>query len=123
MPEKESETRRKTTDETPGGPTRMLDDAAALQAYGFNAMTGMGIAWVEALGDMGSEVLSFVADRIREDVRTQHRMLHCKDMGEMQRIQAEFVRNAIEQYQAETGKLVEMSRDLMNAPERGGSRN
>ena len=94
----------------------LVSDVATLQSYGFQAMSGMGVAWAEAFSEMGSEVLSFVADRIKEDVKTQHRMMHCKDMGELQKIQAEFVQTAINQYTAETGKLVEMSQDLMSIP-------
>ena len=110
-----------TTRHAPAAPAR--DDAAALQGYGFRMMSGMGTAWVEVLGEMGSEVMSFVADRIREDVKTQHRMLHCKDVGELQRIQSEFVQTAIEQYKAETGKLVELSQQFFKAPrDDGGDR-
>ncbi len=101
----------------------MADDAATLQSYGFKTMSGMGMAWVEMLSDMGSEVLSFVADRIKEDVKAQHRMLHCRDAGELQKIQAEFVQTAINQYTAETGKLVKMSQDLMTAPASDGNKN
>ena len=81
----------------------------ALQASGFGNMMGMGTAWAEAFSDMGAEFLGFLADRIKEDVKTQHKILHCKDINELQHIQAEFVQTAIEQYQAETGKLMEMS--------------
>lgn len=113
MPTKENEKGAKPGTDMPTGPTQMMGDIATLQAFGFNAMTDMGVAWVEAVSDMGSEVVTFVADRIKEDVKTQHRMMHCRDMGELQQIQAEFMQKAIDQYRAETGKLVEMSRDLM----------
>ena len=96
--------------------TDMASDVAALQSLGFRTMSGMGVAWAETLSDMGSEVLSFVADRIKEDVKTQHKMLHCRDMAELQKIQTEFVQTAIDQYTAETGKLVEMSQELMTVP-------
>ncbi|MCG6884337.1 MAG: phasin family protein [Silicimonas sp.] len=89
-----------------------VPDIAALQLLGFNTMTSFGTAWMETLGNMGSEMLSFVADRIKEDVKTQHRCLHCDDMAKLQEIQAEFFRKAIEQYTAESGKLVEMSQNL-----------
>ena len=79
-----------------------------LQKAGFGNMMGMSTAWMEAVSDMGAEVVSFVADRIQEDVKAQHKMLHCKDISELQHIQAEFFQKAVEQYQAETGKLVEM---------------
>ena len=90
-----------------------LRDLAALQALGFGNMTSLGVAWIEALGEMGSEVVSFVADRIKEEVKTQHEILHCKDPKELQEIQARFVQKAVDQYSAETGKLVEMSQDLL----------
>jgi hypothetical protein len=117
MPVKSTEETSKSGAVTPR-PTKAMDDAAALQAYGFNTMTGMGVAWMQALSEMGSEVMSFVAERIQEDVKTQHQLLHCKDVGEMQRIQSDFVRKAVEQYQAETGKLVEMSRTMIWTPDR-----
>lgn len=91
-----------------------MSDLATLQGFGFNNMTSMGTAWAETLSDMGSEVLSFVADRIQEDVKTQHEILHCSDMTEMQKIQTRFIQKAIDQYTAETGKLIEMSQQLFS---------
>lgn len=79
-----------------------------LQEAGFGNMVGMSSAWIETMGDMGAEVAGFIADRIREDVKTQHEMLHCKNIAELQTIQTEFVQKALDQYQTETGKLVEM---------------
>ena len=87
---------------------------AALQKSGFGNMMGMGTAWAEAFSDMSAEFLGFLADRIKEDVKTQHKILHCKDMRELQHIQAEFVQTAINQYQAETGKLIAMSSTLFS---------
>lgn len=100
---------------------KAMSDLAELQAFGFNNMTSFGTAWVEALGEVGSEVVSFVADRIKEDVRTQHEILHCDDMAELQQIQARFMKKAIEQYTAETGKLIEMSHQFFpNADKKAG---
>lgn len=79
-----------------------------LQKAGFGNMMGMNSAWLESLGEMGAEFMQFLAERVREDVKTQHQILHCKDVSEMQEIQARFVQKAIDQYQAETGKLVQM---------------
>ena len=90
--------------------TEMQQDALSrLQDAGFGNMLGMSSAWMEALSDMGAEMVSFVSDRIKEDVKTQHEILHCKNVAELQHIQAQFIQKAIDQYQAETGKLVEMS--------------
>lgn len=84
-----------------------------MQSAGFGSAAQFGTEWVEAMSDLGSEVLSFVSDRVKEDVNTQHALLHAKDIGEVQNIQAEFLQKAVDQYTSETGKLVEMSKELL----------
>lgn len=115
MPNKEK------SDTTGGGkPVTGIDltsDLATLQSLGFNQMNHFGTAWLEALSDMGSEVVNFVADRIKEDVKTQHEILHCEDLAELQEIQGRFVQKAIDQYTSETGKLVEMSHNFLQSQE------
>ncbi|WP_208347964.1 phasin family protein [Pseudaestuariivita rosea] len=91
----------------------MMDAMADLQKVGFGSLTWMGTAWLENLGDVGSELLSFVAERVQEDVKTQHALLHCKNVEEMRHIQAQFIQKAIDQYTAETGKLVEMGNEML----------
>lgn len=107
-PQTETETASK--DDTP------LNAIAQLQEAGLGNMVGLGAAWFEALGDIGAEVLSFVADRVKEDVKVQHEILHCKNVEELQHVQSQFLQKAIDQYQAETGKLVEMSTKVFSPP-------
>ena len=93
----------------------IMGSMAELQKAGFGSMAIFGAAWVESLSDLGAEVLSFVAERVKEDVKVQHELLHCKDIAQMQHIQAQFIQKAMDQYQAETGKLVEMSNSALSA--------
>lgn len=98
---------------TPDTSTARTGDApinaiAQLQEAGFGNMVGLSAAWLEALRDMGTEVVSFVADRIKEDVKVQHEIMRCKDVTEIQQIQSKFLQKAMDQYQAETGKLIKM---------------
>lgn len=86
-----------------------------LQDAGFGNMMGMGTAWIEALSEMSAEVVGFVAERIKEDVKTQHEILHCKDPADLQHIQSQFMQKAMDQYKAETGKLVEMGTKAFGA--------
>ncbi len=86
-----------------------------LSAFGFGNFAEMGTLWFDTLGEMGGEIASFVAERIQEDIKTQHEILHCKDPAELQQIQVRFLKTAFEQYSAETGKLVEMSQDFLAA--------
>lgn len=85
-----------------------LNAITQLQEAGLGNIMGMGTAWIEAVGDMSAEVAQFVAERIKEDVKTQHEILQCKNVSDLQSVQAQFIQKAINQYQAETGKLVEM---------------
>ncbi|MEO0752128.1 MAG: phasin family protein [Pseudomonadota bacterium] len=94
-----------------------FDTIADLQKAGMGNLMGIGTAWIEAMGAMSAEMAEFVADRIKEDVKTQHEILHCKDVADLQRIQAQFMQKAIDQYQAETGKLVEMGTKAFVPPD------
>lgn len=90
------------------------DDTAikTLQDAGFGPMAWLGTAAIEAMSEMTSEVTSFIADRISEDVKTQHALLHCESLTELQQKQMEFMERAYVQYTVETGKLLEMSTSL-----------
>ena len=94
-----------------------FDPISQLQRAGFGNMVVAQAAWLESLGDIGAEVATFVAERIKEDVDTQHQILQCKDMDEVRRIQRDFLQTAVDQYQAETGKLAQMSMDAFKVKE------
>ncbi|WP_347309860.1 phasin family protein [Defluviimonas sp. SAOS-178_SWC] len=88
---------------------------AALQAAGPGAMGKVYVAMLEGAGDLGNEVIQFVADRIAEDVKIQHEIMECRNPADLVRIQQRFLQTAFDQYTAETGKLVKMSNDLIHA--------
>lgn len=94
----------------------MADAISEFQRMGLTSLNWMGSEWMERMGDMSSELLEFMAARVREDVKFQHKILNCKDPSELQHAQAEFIQTAIDQYTAETGKIVEMSADLWKPP-------
>ena len=83
--------------------------AKAAVSHAFGPWADAGALWAETLSELGSEVLHFTAERIRQDVETQHRLLGARSLGEVHHIQAEFVQSAIDQYTAETGRIVELS--------------
>ncbi|MBJ3763690.1 phasin family protein [Maribius pontilimi] len=81
-----------------------------LAAFNPLSATGwMNTKWFENVADLGSELTNFVAERIKEDVKTQHEMLHCKTMHDLRHVQSEFLQRAIDDYQVETGKLIDMT--------------
>jgi hypothetical protein len=104
-----------TQDQTPTAADAPFGAIKQLQDAGLGSMIGMGTAWVEAISDISAEVAHFVAERIKEDVKTQHEILHCQNVADLQHIQAQFIQKAMDQYQAETGKLVEMGTNAFAA--------
>ena len=124
-PESTSRSARPSGAEAPPGAPDIPDPvqaAAEMQAQALRALTGMNTAWVERLSDMGSEVMTFVAHRIAQDVRTQHALLHCRDAKELQKIQAEFLQAAVNDYANETGKLMDMSKRLFEPETEDGAK-
>ncbi|MCT8328863.1 phasin family protein [Albidovulum sediminis] len=70
---------------------------------------------IEKLGDMGAEYMDFLAERIREDVRTQHAILHCKDPADLRKVQEDFLKTAADQYAAQAGRMTELTNAFMAA--------
>ena len=88
-------------------PEKVFQTMTDVQTAGLGSLSWLGTKWVETMGDVGAEWLSFVAARVKEDVKTQHQMLHAKSLGEVQHIQAQFLQKAMDDYRDETGKIVE----------------
>lgn len=110
MPDKDTK-----TETQPDPAVNAMAALAELQKAGMGSMVWLGKAMAEGMSGLGSEVLKFVAERITEDVKTQHEILNCKDVAQLQHIQARFLQKAVDQYTAETGKLVKMSDELVSA--------
>lgn len=72
----------------------------------------LGTKFVDTWLDLGEELYAFTADRIREDIKTQHEILHCKTPTEFQKIQASYVKKALSDYRAHGGRLVELGGQL-----------
>ena len=98
----------KPQDAAPDTPT--LDPVAALQPL--TPAFSMSTAWLENLSGLCSELASFAAERLRDDVKTQHAILHCKSFAELQHVQAQFLQRMLDQYAAETGRLAEIGTEM-----------
>lgn len=94
-------------------PEKVLQTLGAAQAAGLGSLSWLGRKWVETMTDVGAEWLSFVAERVKEDVKTQHDLMNAKDIGEVQHIQAQFLQKAMDDYRDETGKIVEFCSQAM----------
>ncbi|WP_299748521.1 phasin family protein [uncultured Tateyamaria sp.] len=95
----------------------MADAMSQWQAAGLGALNWFGASSIERMSDMGAEWMTFVAERVREDVALQHSLLHAKTPTEVQEVQMAFLQKAIDQYTAETGKMIELSSKLFEPSE------
>ena len=99
-------------DKTTQTTSPMMDLMNTMQAAGFKTMAGTGNDWMETIAEMGSEMMRFTAERIKEDVEARHAILNAKDFAEAQHVQAQFFQKAMDDYRAETAKLVEMGQAM-----------
>ncbi|MEO0936523.1 MAG: phasin family protein [Pseudomonadota bacterium] len=95
-------------------PEKIFRTLTHAQTSGLGSLSWLGSKWVETMSDVGAEWLSFVAERVKEDVKTQHALLHAKNIGEVQHIQAQFLQKAMDDYRDETGKIVEFCSQTMS---------
>ena len=86
-------------------------------AFGIQQSADMQAAaarMLETLSELGSEVTAFIANRVKDDLQTQHDLLACKTSADFLHVQAQFVQRAINQYTDETGKMVALNASLLN---------
>jgi hypothetical protein len=96
----------KSRRQTPDAAASIADAIAQMQRYGLNSMSWLGTDGMEQMRGLGEEAFRFLCKRVKEDVALQHSLLHCRDLEELQRLQAEFIQNAIDQYAEETGRMI-----------------
>ncbi|MFC3615875.1 phasin family protein [Lutimaribacter marinistellae] len=106
-----------TKDDKTADPTKaMTDMMAQMQKMGTDAMAAMGGDWAERMSKVGTEVMSFAADRMKQDMEFQQKLLQCRDMQELQQVQSRFWQEAIEQYRGEMERLAEMGGGMWSMP-------
>jgi hypothetical protein len=106
-------TTTKTTDLAPS----MVKLMKSMQETGLHAPSISGIDWMEAMVEMGNEMLSFTAARIKEDVETQQKLMKAKEVTDVQKIQTAFFQKAMDDYAAEYAKLLEFGKTVIEKPQ------
>ncbi len=98
--------------------SKATDDAiAGMYREGIGNMAEMNAAFIESFGDMSAQMAKFFAQRIEEDVKVQHELLHCKSIQEVQHIQMQFFENAFKQYQENSAKMMDIGTHALQSSE------
>jgi len=84
------------------------------QAEAMGRMTAFNAAVAESMGRYGQEFVGFVQERLAEDAKTQQELLACRDLNKLAEIQNQFLERAMQQYTDETGRLVDLGREMFD---------
>ncbi|WP_138933492.1 phasin family protein [Roseovarius arcticus] len=72
------------------------------------AIGPIGETMQKVWADLSSETLRFVASRMQQDLEAQKAIAACKDLADMQRVQADFFTQALEQYRSQVSRMMEI---------------
>lgn len=108
----------KTGESDMSEPTQKNDETTqATDAHqadtGLSNLLRLSVVGMDAVAAMNVELIEFMGERIREDFKTQHDILQCKSLEELQHVQAQFFQTAMDQYHDEAGKLVELGSNAL----------
>jgi hypothetical protein len=77
------------------------------------ATESSGRAVLDGMTKMQEEIASFVSKRIAHDLETQQKMLRCRNFDELQEVQTRFFRTAVDDYSAETRRLMKLGSEVV----------
>jgi hypothetical protein len=68
---------------------------------------------MDGMTKMQEEIASFVSKRIAHNLETQQEMLGCRNFDELQEVQTRFFRTAMNDYSAETKRLMRLGPEVV----------
>jgi hypothetical protein len=96
------------TDKPNGIAPSMIGMLQTMQDAGIPTLPGIGTDWMEMMTNINREMLEFTTARIKEDAQTQNDLLQAKGFDDVQKIQTQFFQKAMDDYTAESAKLMDM---------------
>lgn len=84
------------------------DTMQSLHKEGIANLADMNTNLFETFGDISAHMAKFIAQRIEEDVKVQHDLLHCKSLTDVQNVQLSFFEKALRQYQESAVRMFDI---------------
>lgn len=97
-----------TKDDKTNDPMAPMSNLIEAMQASTKMVPGFGPELLENMNNIGAEMLAFMSERVKQDIQTQQDLLQAKGIAEVQQIQAEFVKKAMEDYTSEMTKLMGM---------------
>lgn len=84
-----------------------------IQTASLNSLSAFNTTMADNTARLYREWSEFIGHRLREDMALRQRLLTCTSGEDMAAVQAEFFRRAMEEYAAESRKMLQMTQDMM----------
>lgn len=105
-------------DEIGSAADTVIDRVTITQQQAIEGVETAGAAVLAGLNRVQREMADFVAERVRQDMETQARLLRCRSLDEVRDLQMRFFRTAVDQYAAEAARLMAIGNGML--PGSGG---
>jgi hypothetical protein len=80
-----------------------------------SALPAVGAAAVQAWAELGTEAVRFVWERLHQDIQTQQALLACTSLEQIQKVQADFFRDAQQHYATEAQRMFHLMEKAFSA--------
>ena len=84
-----------------------------IQAASLNSLSAFNTTMAENTARLYREWTEFMSHRLREDMALRQRLMTCSSAEDMAAVQAAFFKGAMEEYAAESRKMLQMTQDMM----------
>lgn len=81
-----------------------------------NAATNMGGDAMQNWLEMVNEGVQFVVTRVQQDLEFQQSLLSCRNLEDLQRVQGDFYRKAMEHYSTESSRIMDRLSNSKSGP-------
>jgi hypothetical protein len=88
---------------------KQVKDLSALNQASMDTFVRGCQRWMEGAVEFNTEVMNFVGSRLRHDAEFAERLARCDNWNDASKVQQAWVKQATEEYAAETGKLVDVA--------------
>jgi hypothetical protein len=107
-----AESAGETREEVASSSDAVIDTVVISQQQAMEQAEASSQVMVDGVTRMQREIVDFVSERLRHDMRIQQELLRCRSFDEVRSVQARFFQTAMDQYSAEATKLMQMGQDI-----------
>lgn len=95
--------------ETPKPVADATNGLAAFNQFSMDTLVRGYQSWMDGASEINREVINFVGTRLRRDAEYAEKLARCTNWNDATQVHQSWLKQATEEYAAETGKLVEVA--------------